>query len=90
MSIAAYEQRLQALESAVADMRLQQAAREAGRIRGAVEDLTLEVDQPLVPAVPPKQLSRLRAKLSGVQPGPRTLGLSQAEWAALNLGDANE
>jgi hypothetical protein len=90
VSIAAYEQRLQVLEAAVADLRSQQSAREAGRTGGPTDDLTSDVDQPLIPAVPPKQLSRLRAKLCCVQPGPRNLGLSQAEWTALNLGEADE
>jgi hypothetical protein len=90
VSITAYEQRLQALEAVVADLRSKQSAREVDRTCGVTDDLIPDVDQPLVPAVPPKQSSRLRARLSCVQPGPRSLGLSQAEWAALNLGEADE
>lgn len=91
MSIAAYEQRLQALEAAVADIRSQQSARDADRTcRPTDDDLTPDVDHLLVPAVSPKQRLRLPAKLSRVEAGPRNLGLSQAEWAALNIGEADE
>ena len=86
MSIAAYEQRLQALEMAVADLRSQQSARQVDRTSGPTDDLTPDADQPLVPAVPPKHLSRLRARLSCVQPGPRNLGLSPPNGLRCSLG----
>jgi len=90
VSIAAYEQRLQVLEAAVADLRSQQSTREAGRSGGPTDGLTPNVEQPPVPAVPPRQRSRLRARLSRVHPGPRGLGQSQAEWVALSIGEAGE
>ena len=77
-------------KAAVADIRSQQSARDADRTCRPTDDLTPDVDHLLVPAVPPKQLSRLPAKLSRVEAGPRNLGLSQAEWAALNIGEADE
>ena len=90
VSIASYEQRLQVLEAAVADLRSQQSAPEVERTCRLTGDVIPDVDQPLVPAVPPKRSLRLRAKLSCVQLGPLNLGLSQAEWAALNCGEADE
>ena len=90
VSITAYEQRLQALEAAVADLRSQQSAREMGTTSRLTGDLIPDVERSLVPAVPPKHSSRLRVRLSSAQPGPRELGLSQAEWAALNCGEADE
>lgn len=90
MSITAYEQRLQALEAGVADLRSQLLADEAGRTGEPTDGLAPNVEQPLAPAVPPRQGSRLRARISCVHPGPRGLGLSQAEWVALSLGEADE
>jgi hypothetical protein len=90
VSIAAYEQRLQILEAAVADLRSQQSAREPRRTGKPTDGEIPNAEQPFVLAVPPKQQSRWRAKLSCVQPGPPSLGLSQAEWIALNLREADE
>ena len=90
MSTAAYEQRIQALEAVVADLRSQQSAREADRTRATHGDSAPEVEQPLVPAVPPKQWQRLRARVAGVHDGPRDFALSPTEWAALNLQDSDE
>jgi hypothetical protein len=33
---------------------------------------------------------QLRARLTSVEPAPRGLGLSQSEWTALNLEEADE
>jgi len=90
VSIAAYEQRLEALEAAVAGLKSRESAREPDRDCGTTGGLTRDVEQPLVPAVPPKQLTRLRARVACVSQGPRSLGLSQAEWASLNLQEADE
>ena len=90
MSIATHEQRLQVLEAAVADLRSQQPAHDAGRTGEPTDGVMPNVEQPLIPAVPPKHRSRLRGKLSCVHPGPRSFGLSQAEWVALNIGEADE
>jgi len=90
VSISAYEQRLQVLEAAVADLRSQQPARDAGRTSEPTDNVMPNVEQPLIPAVPPKHRSRFRARLSRVQPGSRSLGLSDAEWVALNIGEADE
>lgn len=90
MSTAASEQRIQALEAAVADLRSQPSAREADRTCATHGDLTPDVEQPLVPAVPPKQLQRLRARVTCVHEGPRDFGLSHTEWAALNLQKSDE
>jgi hypothetical protein len=79
MSTATYKQRLQVLEAAVADLRSRQSVWEANRPAGPNEDLVSDVDQPLIPAVPPKERSRFRAELSCIRPGPRTLGLSEIE-----------
>jgi hypothetical protein len=87
VSIAAYEQRLQALEAAIADIRSQQSARDADRSIRPTDELTPDVDHLLVPAVPPKQLARFPAKLCRVETGPRDLALSQAEWTALNIDE---
>lgn len=90
MSTATYEQRLQALEAAVADLRSQQSAHQADRRGVSADDLPPDTEQPFVPGVPPKDVMWLRARLAIVQPGSRGLGLSQSEWAALNLEDADE
>ncbi len=90
MSVATYEQRLQVLEAAVADLRSRQSAWEANHTGGPKEDLIPDVDQPLIPALPPKERSRFRAKLSCVRPGPQILGLSQTEWSALYIGKPDE
>lgn len=90
MSTAAYEQRIQALEAVVADLRSRQSAREADRTRATHDDLAPQVEEPLVPAVPPKQSRRLRARVACVHEGPRDLALSPAEWAALNLQESDE
>ncbi len=90
MSTATYEQRLQILEAAVADLRSRQLMWEADRPAGPKEDLISDIDQPLVPAVPPKERARLKAKLSGIRPGPRTLGLSEIDWASLDVGEPDE
>ena len=88
MSIAAYEQRLQVLEAAVADLRSKQSARETGRTGGPTDDLTPDVDQPLVPAVPPKQRSRLRARLSCVQARPAESRAFPSRMDCVDLGEA--
>ena len=86
MSTATYEQRLQVLEAAVADLRSRQSVWEANRNAGPNEYLASDVDQPLIPAVPPKERSHHRAKLSSIRPGPRTLGLSEIDWSSLDVG----
>jgi len=90
MSMATYEQRLQALEAAVADLRSQQSARQTDRSGGPLDGLPPGAEQPLVPGVRPKNVMRLRGRLAGVEPAPQGLGLSQSEWAALNLEEADE
>ncbi|MGO8747834.1 MAG: hypothetical protein ACLQNE_17815 [Thermoguttaceae bacterium] len=90
MSMATHEQRLQALEAAVADLRSQPSARETNRCDEPLDDLPRDAEQPLVPGVPPKNAIRLRAKLASVEPAPQGLGLSQSEWAALYLEEADE
>ena len=90
MSMATYEQRLQALEAAVADLRSQQSALQTDRSGGPLDGLPPDAEQPLVPGVPPKNAVQLRARLASVEPAPRGLGLSQSEWAALNLEEADE
>jgi hypothetical protein len=89
MSMAAYEQRLQALEAAVADLRSQQSARETGRSGRPLDGLPPDAEQPLVPGVPPKDVMRLRARLTSVESAPQGLGLSQSEWGALCLEEAD-
>jgi len=89
MSMAAYEQRLQALEAAVADLRSQQSA-QADRSVGPLDDLPHDAEQAFVPGVPPKNAMRVRARLTGVEPAPRGLGLSPSEWASLNIEEADE
>ncbi|MBW3600867.1 MAG: hypothetical protein KY475_26825 [Planctomycetes bacterium] len=87
MSMATYEQRLQALEAAVADLR---SARQADRSGEPLDGFPPGAEQRLLPGVPPKHAVRLRARLTGVEPAPQDLGLSQSEWAALNLEAADE
>jgi type II secretory pathway pseudopilin PulG len=90
MSMATYEQRLQALEAAIADLRSEQSARQTDRSAAPLDGLPPGAEQPLVPGVPPKNAMRLRARLTSVEPAPRGLGLSQSEWAALKLEEADE
>jgi type II secretory pathway pseudopilin PulG len=90
MSTATHEQRLQALEAAVADLRSQQSAGQTDRSGGPLDGLPPDAEQPLVPGVPPKNAMRFRAKLASVGPAPRGLGLSQSQWATLNLEEADE
>ena len=88
--MATYEQRLQALEAAVADLRSRQSARQTDRSGGPLDGLSPGAERPLAPGVPPKNAVRLRARLTRVEPAPQGFGLSQSEWAALNLEEADE
>lgn len=90
MSTVTYEQRLQALEAAVADLRSQQSVRQTDRSGGPLDGLPPDAEQPFVPGVPPKNTVRLRAKLIGLEPAPQGLGLSERQWAALNLEESDE
>jgi len=90
MSTVTHEQRLQALEAAIADLRSQQSTGQTDRSDGPLDGLPHDAEQPLVPGVPPKNAMRLRAKLASVGPAPRGLGLSQSQWATLNLEEADE
>jgi hypothetical protein len=90
MSMATYEQRLQALEAAVADLRSQQSARETSSSGASLDHLPRDAEQPLIPGLPPKTAVGLRAKLTGVEHAPQGLGLSPSEWAALNLEEVDE
>lgn len=90
MSTATHEQRLQALEAAVAELRSQQSAGQTDRSAGPLDGLPKDAEKPFVPGVPPKNAMRLRARLASVGPAPRGLGLSQSQWAALSLEEADE
>lgn len=90
MSLAAYEQRLQALEAAVADLKARQSVGRADNGAGTLDGLPAEAERELVLGVPPKDALQLRAKLGTVQRAPSDLGLSPSEWAALNLESADE
>jgi hypothetical protein len=90
MSTVTYEQRIQALEAAVADLTLQQSSKQADRVCAAHGDLTLDIEHPLTPAVPPKQSRRLRARVVAVHEEPQGFGLSETEWTALNCRESDE
>ena len=49
-----------------------------------------EVEQPIVLAVPPKHIVRLRARLGAIRKGRCDLALSEAELANLVLGEGRE
>jgi hypothetical protein len=89
MSIAEHEQRIRALELAVTDLTSRQRPSESRHARDSDDDLVSDVDHPLVPAVPPKQVKRLRANVTVIQPGARDLGLSTTQWASLNIEETD-
>lgn len=90
MSTVTYEQRIQALEAAIADLTLRQSSNQSDRDCAAHGDLALDIEQSLVPAVPPKQSKRLLARVVAVHEGPRSFGLSDSEWTALNCRESDE
>ncbi len=90
MSSATHEQRLQALEAAVAELRSQQSAGQTDRSGGPLDGLPKDAEKPFVPGVPPKNAMRLRAKIVSVGSAPHGLGLSQSQWATFNLEEVDE
>lgn len=90
MSIAKHEQRIRALEAAVIELNSNVPAADAERNDRESDAEILLTEHPLVPGVPAKGSTRLKARLSVVQRGRRDLGLSTTEWSSLDLGEADE
>ena len=97
MTLAQIEQRLVALETAVQQLQARtpqpdEVAESARAQTPAAQsaEIVPGAEYPLVPAVPPTEVTRLRGILKRVEPGPAGLALSQAEWESLDLEEAHE
>jgi hypothetical protein len=91
MTTATVEQRLEALEQTVAELKAQFTRQSAEPPPGAgnpgpeEETLLPEVEYPLIVKVPPKARFRIQATIGSIKKGRRDLGLSDADWESLGL-----
>src|SRR5262245_6506441 len=97
MTLEQLEQRVTDLEEFAEELRRERSKRRnqvpASKLDAASpgeDDLIPGAEYPLVVDVPPKQVFHFTAKLTSVEPGPRGLALSEAEWASLQLEEDNE
>jgi hypothetical protein len=96
MTITELEQRLVALEQAVAQLKHHPATppaeqpEELGAGDPTDDDLIPGVEYPLVLSVPPQEVVRLRGRIVKVERGRQEFGLSPEEWASLQLEEGDE
>jgi hypothetical protein len=96
MTITELEQRVLALEEAVAQLKCHlspnpETSGERADLGDAREDeLIPGVEYPIVLDVPPRSVFHFRGKLIAVEEGRQEFGLSPEEWASLQLENDRE
>lgn len=93
MTLAQLEERLMTLEKVVEELRLQRTVSSPGEEvnenadipSDSEDDLIPGVEYPFVVTVPPQKEWHIVAKIVAIDPAPVGLGLSDAEWAILDL-----
>lgn len=97
MDMIQFEERLTALEKTVEQMKgqliptsgLEPFYAETGT-RQAEQELIPGAEYPMVLAVPPRKVTRLRGRIRSIRRGRQDLGLSDKEWASLGLEENDE
>jgi hypothetical protein len=96
MTIIELEQRVVALEQAVAQLKHHPATlpaeqpEELGAEDPTEDQLIPGAEYPLVLSVPPRRVVRLRGRIVKVEAGRQEFGLSPKEWASLQLEEDDE
>ncbi len=92
MTLAQLEERLTALEKAVKELQTQRMAPSLERRNSDAtslpendDELIPGVEYPFIVTVPPKEEWHIVGKIVAIETPPAELGLSDAEWASLDL-----
>jgi hypothetical protein len=94
MTLAQIEERLTALEKAVKELQTQRMApslegmnSDESSLPENDDELLPGVEYPFIVTVPPKEEWHIVGKIVAIETPPAELGLSDAEWASLDLGE---
>jgi hypothetical protein len=99
MTLAQIEERVAALEKAVGEIQIQRTppppkteAESGAEIPPEQDDDAIipGAEYPFIMTVPPREEWHIVGKIVAIDPPPAGLGLSDAEWASLDLEDEDE